>query len=133
MHDQLERKNKVLAGSLEVVNEENFYTDDFKKFYSDVEMTQELLSDDLEGWAVSLNSPWSQEDEKWIIECNCVDAYIPMIKTEPTFRCIYEVVGYDGISSCVIGYGNTQQNSLQECVAHFEYLQNKYNKENKRF
>lgn len=33
-----------------------------------------------------------------IIECNCVDAYMSMIETEPTFRCIYEVVGYDGIS-----------------------------------
>ena len=54
----------MLAGSLEVVNEENFYTDDFKKFYSDVEMAQELLSDDLEAWAVSLNSPWSQDDEE---------------------------------------------------------------------
>lgn len=123
----------MLAGSLEIVKKENYYTNDFTKFYKDIEMVQELAGEDLNKWAVCLNSLWSQSHEKWIVECNCVNAYTPMDENKPTFRCIYEVVGCDGITSGVIGYGNTQQEALQECIARFEYLQNEYNKENKNF
>lgn len=123
----------MLAGSLEINSEEKYYTTDFNEFYKDEEMAQELTEEELNRLAVCLNSPWSQSHEKWIIECNCVDAYTLVDENEPTFRCSYKVVGCDGITSSVIGYGGTQQEALQECIAHFEYLQNEYNKEGESF
>lgn len=122
----------MLAGSWQMLEEENYYTDDFKKFYKDEEMTQELSKDDLEQWAIWLNDPWSQVHERWIIECNCKNAYTPMCEKEPTFRCIYEVEGMDFITSKIIGYGYTQQEALEECISHFDFLQREYNTEDKR-
>lgn len=123
----------MLAGSLQIVEEKNYYTNDFRKFYKDVDMTHELSVEDAELWAVSLNSPWSQKDETWIVECNCVNAYFPMFKRDPVFRCCYEVVGCDMITSIVYGYGNTQQDALQECLEHFDFLQKEFNKADKSY
>lgn len=123
----------MLAGSLDIVEEHEYYTHDFKKFYSDLEMTQELSDKDLNVWAVCLNSPWSQMHEKWTVECNCENAYKPMDENKPTFRCHYEIIGYDGLTAIIIGYGETPSEALQECIAHFEFLQSNYNKENGSF
>ena len=104
------------------------YTDNFKEFYTNENIL--LNQEDLEMWSEWLNSPWSQEHEKYIIELNCIDAYTPMDKKEPSYRAYYQIVGYEGITAVVYGYGNTPQESLQDCMNHFEYLQKEYNKEN---
>ena len=44
------------------------------------------------------------------------------------WTCVYESVGYDGISSSVYGYGNTEEEALKSCKDHFKYLQENYNK-----
>ena len=44
-----------------------------------------------------------------------------------------QVVGYKYATAIVYGYGNTPQESLQDCINNFNYLQKKYNKENISF
>ena len=87
-------------------------------------------NEDMEEWAMLLNSPWSQKDESYTIEVNCKDAYTKMEEGAPVWRCIYEVVGYECTTATCIGYGNTEEEALMECKKLFKYLQETYNKEN---
>ena len=119
---------KYKAGSFCFNEEIVYYTDDFISFYK--ENDEELTKEDMEEWAVWINSPWSQVHEKYEIKCNCKDAYTQMDTNEPVWKCKYSIVGYDGISASVIGYGNTEFEALKSCKDHFKMLQEKYNKEN---
>ena len=119
------------VGELELFSGEdsfNIYSDDFEKFYKDKSI--ELAKEELEVWSTWLNSPWSQTYEKYITEINCRDEYTKLIKDDPIYRTYYQVVGYEYVTAIVYGYGNTPQESLQDCINNFNYLQKKYNKEN---
>lgn len=109
---------KYKAGSF-CFNKENniYYTDDFSNFYK--ENDKSLTKDDLEEWAIWTNSPWSQAHEKYEIKCNCKDAYTQMDENDPVWKCVYSIIGYDGISASVIGYGNTEVVALESCKEHF--------------
>ena len=122
---------KYFAGSLQIRDEEKYYTDDFIKFYD--EKNNELSIDDLSNWAIWINSPWSQVHERYKIVCNCESAYVEMDKNEPTWKCEYSIIGYDGVCAIVVGYGNTEVEALEECKKHFDYLQETYNKEDESF
>lgn len=106
------------------------YTDDMKSF---TDGKEELINDDMEAYAVFLNSPWSQSNEKYIIELNCKDAYTAMDENEPVFRCYYQVVGYEACLSTIYGYGNTEMEALENCINNFKYIQEKYNPEDESF
>lgn len=119
------------VGELELFSGEdsfNIYSDDFEKFYKDKSI--ELTKEELEVWSTWLNSPWSQTYEKYITGINCRDGYTKLIKEDPIYRTYYQVVGYEYVTAIVYGYGNTTQESVQDCINHFEYLQKTYNKEN---
>ena len=90
----------------------------------------ELTKEDLEEWALILNSPWSQTNETYTIEVNCKDSYTKMEEGTPIWRCIYKVVGYEYITATCIGYGNTEEEALMECKNLFKYLQKQYNPNN---
>lgn len=122
---------KYKAGSFLYHEEEKYYTEDFATFYK--ENNEMLKGEDLEYWSVWLNSPWSQAHEKYIISCNCKDAYTEMDKEEPIWKCEYSVVGYDGISTTILGYGNTEIAALEECKMHFQILQELYNPNKESF
>ena len=66
-------------------------------------------------------------------EINCEDAYTEIAKNEPVWRTVYCVEGYDMISSMIYGYGNTPQESLENCISNFTKLQEKYNPDGKQF
>lgn len=110
------------------MQDEFYYIDDFIHFYKENE--EELTKEEMEDWAVWINSPWSQINEKYEIRCNCKDAYTEMDKNEPIWKCEYSIVGYDGISASIIGYGNTETEALENCKLHFKMLQKKYNTQN---
>lgn len=112
-------------------NEFDYYTDDFESFYKDND--EELSNEDLEEWAVTINSPWSQVHETYEIKLNCKDAYTEMDENEPIWKYEYYVTGYDGISASVFGYGYTEVEALKDCKIHFKMLQNKYNPEDNSF
>ena len=124
---------KYKAGTFLFNKENNFeyYTDNFETFFKSDDT--ELTTEDLEEWAVTLNSPWSQADEEYLITLNCKNAYTPMDENEPIWRCEYTIVGYDCITATVFGYGSTDMEALEECKKHFQWLQNKYNPENESF
>lgn len=122
---------KYKAGSFLYHEEENYYTEDFATFYK--ENNEMLKGEDLEHWSVWLNSPWSQAHEKYIISCNCKDAYTEMDKEEPIWKCEYSVVGYDGISATILGYGDTEESALEECKRHFQMLQESHNPNGESF
>ena len=42
---------------------------------------------------------------------------------------IYQVTCYDGIISDIRGYGETPQESMQNCIDNYNNIQEKYNKE----
>ena len=106
----------------------DYYTDDFETFYK--ENDEELTKDDLEEWAVWINSPWSQAHERYELSFNCKDAYTQMNETDPKWKCEYHTIGYGGISASVYGYGNTEIEAFENCKKHFQMLQVKYNPEN---
>lgn len=116
------------AGSFCFYEEHVYYTDDFINFYK--ENDEKLSKDDLEEWAVWINSPWSKVHEKYEIKCNCKDAYTQADENEPIWKCEYSIIGYEGISASVIGYGNTEVEALKSCIEHFRMLQEKYNVKN---
>lgn len=120
---------KYKAGSFYFNEEENYYTDDFVIFYK--ENDEELNNNDLIQWAVWINSPWSQAHKSYEIRCNGKDTYTQMDENEPAWECEYSIVGYDGISASVFGYGNTEVEALESCKSHFQMLQDKYNTESK--
>lgn len=109
----------------------NYYTDDFTSFYN---KNRVKLSDDtLNEWAICLNSPWSQTEMEYKTELNCESAYTKMKETEPKWRTIYTVRSYDFFISEIYGYGDTPQESLENCISNFTHFQEKYNPENKYF
>lgn len=81
----------------------------------------------IEHWAMWLNSPWSQTCEKYTIEVNCKDGYTEVEDKSILWRCIYKVIGYESITSTIIGYGATQQEALEDCLTLFDVVQKKYN------
>lgn len=121
---------RYLAGDFFSNKESHYYTDDFINFYNDED--EKLTKEDLEEWAVWINSPWSQAHEKYIIKCNCKDAYTKIEEeNELLWQCEYYVVGYDEITVSIYGYGNTAEESLKKCKELFTMLQDKYNPENR--
>lgn len=114
----------------------NYYikeTDENKVFYLDEECTEVADSDDLNNWAVVINSPWSQKHLSYKIELNCESAYEEMDENEPKWRCIYSITGYDMIEAEVIGYGNTEEEALKDCKELFEYIQKTFNPDDGSF
>ena len=119
---------KYKAGSFYFNKEESYYTNDFMTFCK--ENDEVLNEDELEQWAVWINSPWSQAHERYEIKYNCKDAYTQMDDNEPVWKCKYSIIEYDGISASVFGYANTELEALESCKNHFQMLQDKYNIEN---
>lgn len=114
------------VGEIEIPLDEDIYdilSDDFEKFYK--ENNTELTEEELEEWSKWLNSPWLEECEKYVTETNSRDD-----NTNAIYQTYYQVIGYESTSAIVYGYGNTPQESLQDCINNFNYLQEKYNKEN---
>ena len=121
---------KYLAGEFRLFSNgelNKYYTDDFKTFYN--ENDEDLTFDDLEEWAVWINSPWSQDLEKYTIECNCKDGYTEMDKSDFIWRCKYYIIGYEASYASVVGYGNTEVEALEKCKELFKFLQDNYNRD----
>lgn len=108
--------------------EKDYYTDDFVHFFKSD--NTELDKKDLEQWIIWSNSPWSQVHKDYIISVNCKDEYTKINPNEPIWKCTYEVIGYDGITTGIIGYGNTKIEALNDCDYLFKSLQEKYNPDN---
>ena len=111
--------------------EEIYYTDDFISFHK--ENGEELSVDDLEIWAMWLNSPWSLANEGYHITFNTDNTYSQIEKGRPIWRCEYYVVGYECTSASVFGYGDTEISAFENCKANFRMLQTKYNPEDVNF
>lgn len=107
--------------------EHKFYTCDYKLFYNE----NDKPNDDniMNQWAIWINSPWSLTCEQYEIKYNCKN-YSDIPKDEPKWMCSYSVIGYDGISTKLIQYGNTPEEALEKTRLFFQYLQEKYNTEN---
>lgn len=106
--------------------EERDYYSDGKQFFSE---NGDLLSENqLKDWALWLNSPWSFVNANYVIGYNCKDRYSRVGEGEPTWKCEYTVVGYDGITSSVIGYSfESEEDALIKCKQLFSLLQKEYN------
>lgn len=120
---------KYLAGRFVFSKEINcsYYTDDFENFF--YEDDKEVSEEDLKEWAVTLNSPWTDD-----CVCYQITRYTPKSESEPLlWKCEYSVVGYDGITATVIGYGYTESFALGGCLKLFSHLQEKYNPEDDSF
>lgn len=107
------------------VDECKYYSSDNITFYD--ESGNVLEKDEMEEWTVWVNSPWSMVHEGYDIRLNCKDAYSGIAEGDPEWKCIYSIIGYDGITASVIGYGNTVEEALHDCKELFSYLQKTYN------
>jgi hypothetical protein len=117
---------KYLAGSFDYIEKENYYTDDFKTFYN--ENDEKISEEDMQQWALFINSPWSQKDEMYKISVNCENAYIEI--KDYIWKCEYIVTSVDFSKISILGYGNTEVEALNKCIENLAYLQNTYNIEN---
>lgn len=114
--------------------ERKFFTEDVKAFVDENGVSIPSKKDDeidMEKYAIWLNNPWSQAHEHWVIENNCKDAYTQMDESEPAFRCYYESVGYENITTAIYGYGNTPEEALQNCKDNFDSIQRQFNPDDK--
>lgn len=123
-------------GGLLIANAElEFFTENNKIFITDKNKTESLREaskEDLEDYAVCLNSPWSINDENYHVKFNVEDGYHEPLE-EALYKCGYKVVGYDRITSYIIGYGNTPNEVLLNCQKVFQDIQSKYNPEGESF
>lgn len=120
---------KTNSGSMVKDNEIKFYSSqEFSSFYDKNDIL--YLDKPIEDLAVLINSPWSQDTESYSIKVNCKDGYTEMNSEDPTWKCEYKVIGYDGITATIFGYGNTEVEALTNCKNLFKILQENYNEEN---
>ena len=82
--------------------------------------------EELEGWAVLLNSPWSYINDKFTIQAN-IGKDFQLVKGEPEYICTREVVGYDGMTATCVGYGRLPDNALAECILLWDSIQIRFN------
>jgi len=114
----------MLIGSLSLMSEPEIFFNEGK--YS---VSEESLID----WANCLNSPWSNTCENYKIERNHIKNLTKDVPYNQKWKCQYSVIGYDGITSCLYGYGSTPDESLRNCIALFKEIQAKYNPEDNSF
>ena len=112
-------------GKMEYPCEESYYSDDFVNFF--YENGKKLSEDDLNYWAVCLNSPWDYYMKGYITKLNKLD------KTRNEWMTIYQVIGYEGITSEIYGYGDDPTSSLDNCIYNLYLIQEIYNKTGKIF
>lgn len=119
--------DKMYVGSYWCGAEETpYYTNDWKEIYHS---NGEIVSDEeLHEQTVWLNSPWSK---------SCITYDIRRVlddereKTNsPEWKCECEVIGYDFITTSLVGYGDTPSGALESTAELFAWLQETYNKEN---
>lgn len=120
-------------GNIVEIYSENipFIENDNIEFFNDEDKKEKTDKGILEDWAVFINSPWSQKNLGYKTELNCKDAYTKIdVPKEKIWRTIYSIVGYDGLICQVIGYGETEVDSLIQCTKLFDYIQKIYNPDN---
>lgn len=124
-----------LVGRLDfdvVGKQEYYYSNDNIHFYKDMDGNVPLSKEELENWAVWINSEWSQDDLSYKTKLNCKDGYTEMnVPENKTWKTAYSIVGYEGVYSDIIGYGSDEIESLMNCMKLFDYLQKEYNQEDK--
>lgn len=109
-------------------DQEEKYFADGERFCDEAGNT--LSEEQMQEWALWLNSPWSFAHFHYDVCYNCKDAYSrPDEKLK--WRCELTVIGYDGITATLIAYGDTSNDALSNCVKLFDRLQKKYNPEDK--
>lgn len=128
---EYEKRNLLEVGFYGSNETKKIYTNDYRNFI--FENNEIVNKKELENWTICLNSPWSQIHETYKIFYNCKNAYTEIDETEPFFICEKTVIGYDGITSVLKGYGFTEEEALQNCIKNYKYLQKKYNKNNESF
>ena len=82
--------------------------------------------EELEGWAVLLNSPWSYINDKFTIQAN-VGKDFQLVKGEPEYICTREVIGYDAMTATCVGYGRLPGHALSECISLWNSIQIRFN------
>lgn len=111
-------------------NVDNYFTKDNKNFFFDDKGEKSLDKEELEVWALVINSEWSSNNLKYETKMN------PNYEIEgedKTWKTTYSIVGYDSIRAEVIGYGKDEKESLKNCINLFKYLQETYNKDDECF
>ena len=89
---------------------------------------EKVLSD----WALICNSPWDFTCEEYAVRVKPVPGTFES-DAECPWSCRYKVVGYEGITGKVYGYGLDAKTALSNCIGLFNFIQKKYNPEDDNF
>ena len=123
---------KRLRGSVKFREDKDgmeYYTRDDVIFTSGLDDKDSMQWDDkaLYHLALCANSPWSDDEMIYSI----YSSELP----EGLFEwvCRKKIVGYEGITSMIYGYGQTEQEALEDCIKYFNDIQSKYNKDDDYF
>lgn len=83
-----------------------------------------VSEDELYNYSVCLNSPWSITNVIYKIiydtTLNC-------------WKCIYSVLGCEGVYTEIYGYGKTLNDALNDCNERYSLFQTKYNPNDESF
>lgn len=115
----------IIAGHYDLLGQKDIVVEDGVFFYDGKRMDKKDLVD----WAIWLNSPWSQTCERYVIEINCKDGYTAVEDRNFLWKCTYTIIGYEGYSASIIGYGQDEAEALRLCKTNFESLQDLFNPE----
>lgn len=117
------RNSPVKTNFSEETNDVNFYSLSWHRFFSDNDSQYEDKY--INSLAILINSPWSHVNQLFIIVPDTDENQ----QTILGWQCTYQVIGYDGISTTIYGYGKSEEEAMKNCKDFFKYLQANYNKE----
>ena len=120
---------KFKAGEITLFDERlnEIFTNDFKSFVN--ADNEEVNKEDLQEWAEWLNSPWTYSTKSYTIMHNCNHG-VTRPDEEYPWLCEYTAVGYEGVTTSIFGYGDSEITALENCIKNFELIQAKYNPDN---
>ena len=115
-----------IVGRILYSEEELIYSEDMKEFKQGgkEKLPSIVDSEYIKDWAFLLSKPWSYSDLEYITKI-----YQNSENENDKYVTIYQVTCYDGIISDIRGYGETPQESMQNCIDNYNNIQEKYNKE----
>ena len=115
-----------IAGMYDTEDEVYCYTDNFVDFYD--KNKNKIPEEKLKEWAMYMNSPWRETGEKYATRRTNI-----LFNEEYSWETYYRVMSRDLGCSSIYGYGDTPEESFENCISNFTKVQERYNPEGKQF
>ena len=96
-----------------------FYYNEQSKIYADIE---DGSIEDVRNLAQLLENPWDDGEINYIITIDTESSILTIDNDKPKWKCEYYAASYDFVEVSVFGYGNTQNDALNDCMETMKYI-----------